>query len=184
LSQREEIEAFLRQVESFVEEMKRSLGLPLVFDQKTGAAMWFDQRELRLRFTISVERIRRFFDALSEGKILATRCKKSGTIYFPPQVDCPEAPDSEVEWVELPREGELLTFTVINVKPMSFSHYQDYVVGIGRLPNGVNVLAWVRGDPRRLRRGMKVRLEVVKRQPENYYTYEWVPVEESESHSR
>ena len=177
MSQREEMEAFLRKVESFVEEMKRSIGLPLVFDQKSGAAMWFDQRELRLRFVISVEKTKRFFEALAEGKILATRCKETGTIYFPPQIHCPEAPSSDIEWIELPREGVLLTFTVINVKPFTFSHYEDYVVGIGRLPNGVNVLAWVRGDPRRLRRGMKVRLEVTKRDPEGYYTYEWVPIE-------
>ena len=179
MSQRREMEEFLKQVESFVNEMKRSMGLPLVFDQKTGAAMWYDQRELRLRFTISIERIRKFFEGLTQGKILATRCKETGTIYFPPQVDCPDAPNSEVEWIELPREGTLLTFTVINVKPFSFSHYEDYVVGVGKLENGVNVLAWVRGDPRKLRRGMKDRLEVVKREPEGYITYEWVPLEES-----
>jgi len=33
-------------------------------------------------------------------------------------------------------------------------------------------------DPKKLRVGMKVRLEVVRRQPENYLTYELVPVVE------
>jgi len=80
VSQKKLMDEFMAQVESFVEEMKRSMGLPVLLDQKSGAALWYD---------------------------------------FPPQVDCPE-----------------------------------------------------------LRRGMKVRLEVVKREPEGYYTYEWVPVEE------
>jgi len=177
VSQKREIDEFMRQVVQFSEEMKKSMGLPLLFDQKTGSALWLDQRELTLRFTISIERIRRFFEALAEGKVLATRCKETGTIYFPPQLDCPEAPDSEVEWVEMPREGELLTWTVINTKPYTFSHYDDYIVGVARMSNGVNVLAWVRErDPSKLRVGMKVRLEVVKREPEGYYTYELVPV--------
>ncbi|MCE4604473.1 MAG: Zn-ribbon domain-containing OB-fold protein [Aeropyrum sp.] len=177
MSQKKLMDEFMAQVESFVEEMKRSMGLPVLLDQKSGAALWYDQRELRIRFTISIEKIRRFFEALAEGKLLATKCVKSGKIYFPPQVDCPDDPSSEIEWVELPREGTLLTYTVINTKPYTFSHYPDYVVGIGRLAEDLNVLAWVRGDPSKLRRGMKVRLEVVKREPEGYYTYEWVPVE-------
>lgn len=177
MSQKKVMDEFMAQVEAFVEEMKRSMGLPVLLDQKTGAAMWFDQRELRVRFTISIEKTRRFFEALTEGKLLATRCVETGRIYFPPQTDCPDAPHSKVEWVELPREGTLLTFTVITTKPYTFSHYPDYVVGIGKLSEGLNVLAWVRGDPRKLKRGMKVRLEVVKREPEGYYTYEWVPVE-------
>ena len=178
MSQKEQADAFMKQVEEFANMMKQSIGLPVLVDQKSGAALWFDQRELKLRFILSIERIKKFFDALSEGKILATRCKATGKIYFPPQVDCPEAPDSEVEWVELPRDGELVAYTIIYTKPYSFSHYSDYTVGIAKLSNGVQVLAWVReSDPRKLRIGMKVRLEVVKREPEGYLTYELVPVE-------
>lgn len=178
MSQREQIEAFLKQVEEFAELMKRSVGIPAVIDQKSGATLWYDQRELKLRYFISIERIKKFFEALSEGKVLATRCKATGRIMFPPQVDCPEAPGSEVEWIEMPSEGELLTWTVINVKPYSFSHYDDYVVGVARMANGVNVLAWVRcRDPSKLKPGMKVKLVVVRREPEGYLTYELEPIE-------
>jgi hypothetical protein len=173
------MEKFMKQVEEFVESVKKSTGLPVVPDQKTGAALWFDQRELNIRYTISVERVKKFFEGLAEGKVLATRCRSCGTLYFPPQVDCPKCRKSDVEWVELSKEGELLTYTVIYTKPTSFAHYPDYTVGIARLPEGVNVLAWVREtDPKKLRVGMKVRLEVVKREPEGYLTYELVPVEE------
>ncbi|MEB3779723.1 MAG: Zn-ribbon domain-containing OB-fold protein [Desulfurococcales archaeon] len=179
MSQKEQADAFMKQVEEFANMMKQSIGLPVLVDQKSGAALWYDQRELKLRFIMSIERIKKFFDALSEGKILATRCKATGKIYFPPQVDCPDAPDSEVEWIELPRDGELVAYTIIYTKPYSFSHYQDYTVGIARLSNGVQILAWVREtDPKKLRVGMKVKLEVVRREPEGYLTYELVPVEE------
>ncbi len=178
-TQREQADAFLAQVEQFANTMKESVGIPVVMDQKTGVRMWWDQREIRLKFLISIEKTFRFFEALSQGKLLATKCKKSGKILFPPQVDCPDDPEDEVEWVELPNEGELVTWTVIYVKPYSFGHYPDYTVGIARLKNGVQVLAWVREtDPKKLRAGMKVKIEIVRRQPENYLTYEIVPVEE------
>jgi len=179
MSQKKQMDEFMKQVEAFVEEVKKSTGLPLVPDQRTGAALWFDQRELSIRYTISVERIRRFFEGLTEGKVYATRCKHCGTAYFPPQADCPKCRRSDMEWIEIAGEGELLTYTIIYTKPSSFAHYPDYTVGIARFPQGVNVLAWVREtDPKKLRVGMKVRLEVVRRQPENYLTYELVPVEE------
>ena len=178
-TQKEQADMFFKQLDEFTKTMKVSTGAPIVFDQKTGVAMWYDQRELKIKFLISVEKIRKFFEGLAQGKLLATKCKKTGEIFFPPQVDCPNAPDSEVEWVELPKEGELLTFTVINTKPYSFGHYEDYIVGIAKLVNGVQILAWVREkDPSKLKVGMKVRLEVVRRQPENYLTYELVPVYE------
>ncbi|MET1102162.1 MAG: Zn-ribbon domain-containing OB-fold protein [Pyrodictiaceae archaeon] len=180
MSQREEIEKFIKQVEEFVESTKKSTGLPIIPDQKTGVALWYDQRELRAKYTISVERIRKFYEGLMEGKLLATRCKHCGRIYFPPQMDCPYCRKSDMEWIELSKEGELLTYTVIYTKPMSFAHYNDYTVGIARLKEGVNVTAWVREtDPRKLRVGMKVKIEIVKREPEGYLTYEIVPAEEA-----
>jgi len=176
-TQREQADMFFKQLEDFTRTMKESTGAPIAFDQKTGVAMWYDQRVLKLRFLISIERTRKFFEGLSEGKILATKCKRTNKIFFPPQVDCPDDPNDEVEWIELPKEGELVTYTVINTKPYSFGHYDDYIVGIARLTNGVQVLAWVREkDPKKLKVGMKVKLEVTRRQPENYITYEIVPV--------
>lgn len=178
-TQKELMEEAARQFAAFVESIKRSTGLPIVPDQKSGAALWFDQREISQRYLISVERIRRFYDGLLDGKVLATRCKTCGELYFPPQVDCPKCRKGDVEWVELSKEGELLTYTVIYVKPSSFAHYPDYVVGIAKLKDGVNITAWVRTkDPSKLKVGGKVRIEIVKREPEGYYTYELVPAEE------
>jgi len=167
----------MKQFFEFVESMKKSLGVPMFPDMKSGKALYFDQREITLRFIISVENIKEFFNGLAEGKLLGTKCKDCNQLYFPPQKDCPRCRSSNMEWVELSKEGELLTFTQINVKPYSFSHYDDYIVGIVRLPEGINVTAWIReNDPKKLKPGMKMRLEIVKREPENYYTYEWVPV--------
>lgn len=178
-TQKQLIEEATRQFLSLIESIKKSTGLPIFPDQKSGAALWFDQREITPRYTISVDKIRRFYDGLMDGKLMATKCKKCGQIFFPPQVDCPECMSSEVEWVELSGEGELLTYTIVYVKPTSFAHYPDYTVGIARLKEGVNVTAWVREtDPKKLKVGMKVRVEIVKREPEGYLTYELVPIEQ------
>jgi uncharacterized OB-fold protein len=146
--------------------------MPLIIDPKTSALSWLDQRELKVRYIISVERIRKFYDGLSEGKVYATKCPRCGEVYFPPQSHCSRCGSDEVQWIELSDEGELLTYTIINMKPPSFSHYPDYTVGIARMPEGVNVLAWIDGDPRKLRVGMKVKLRVKRRKPEGYLVYE------------
>ncbi len=61
-TQREQADMFFKQLEDFTRTMKESTGAPIVFDQKTGVAMWYDQRELKLRFLISIEKIRKFFE--------------------------------------------------------------------------------------------------------------------------
>ena len=85
---------------------------------------------------------------------------------------------SDVEWIPLSGEGELLTFTVAYVKPASFSHYRDYAIGIAQMKEGVRVLAWLDiDDPKKVKPYMKVKLEVVKREPEGFLTYKLVPIE-------
>ncbi len=66
----------------------------------------------------------------------------------------------------------MLTYTIITVKPVSFMHYQDYIVGIARLKEGINILAWVNEKPEDVTVGMKVKVNIVKREPEGYFTYE------------
>ncbi len=153
--------------------------LPITYDKKTQLPLWRDVRTLTLNYTISVGKIFPFFEKLAEGKILAIKCKHCGELYFPPQVDCPKCRKSEVDWIELSGEGELETYTLIKIKPQSFSHYDDYVIAIGRLKEGVRVLAWLRVDDiSKIHIGMKIKLVVSERLPESYLVYEFVPAEE------
>ncbi len=150
-------------------------GLPVYRNPKSGALLWVDVRELRLRFTLSVNKIEKFIEGLQRGRLMYTQCRRCGTKYFPPQVDCPRCKTSDVEWRETSTEGELLTWTVINVKPASFSHQGDYVVGIVKMPDGFNVTAWIDADPKTLKPGMKMRLVVDRRPGEGYITYWFKP---------
>jgi len=92
---------------------------------------------------IPIQKTEQFWKGLAEGKIYATRCKKCNTVYFPPQADCPVDMSSEMEWVELPREGVLEAFTKVYARPQGFDDLEPYVIGIATLSNGVRVMGWV-----------------------------------------
>lgn len=173
---KEQVDLMVKQWLEYVGNTVKNTGLPIVPDQKTSDPLYVDMREMQLKYIIPVAKIKKFFDGLAEGKILATKCKVGGELFFPPQQDCPKHFDTEFEWVELEGSGELLTYTVVSVKPASFMHYPDYTVGIAKLREGVNIMAWVRlGEGDTLKPGMKVRAKVARREPENLYVLELVP---------
>ncbi len=151
--------------------------LPISPD-KTGALIWKDVREFKLKYNIPLGKISKFFEGLKEGVIYATKCKNCGKIYFPPQADCPYCKTDDMEWIKLSGEGRLITFSIVNVKPTTFSHYKDYAIGICELKEGVRVFTWIRtNNPKKLKVGIKVKLKVVKRDPEGYLVYECFPEE-------
>ncbi len=51
-----------------------------------------------------------FFAGLSNGKLLGTRCRKCNYTYATPRLACVTC-GRETEWVELPQEGRVHTFT-------------------------------------------------------------------------
>lgn len=154
----------------------REKGLPLIEEAKTKLPLYVSVRELPLRFQFGTAKIQKFFEGLKAGKIYMTQCEKCGEKFFPPQADCPKCLESQMKWVDVGGEGELLTCTMIVIKPSTYSHYDNYVVGIAEMEEGVRVLAWLRiDDPGKIKPRMKVQLKTVKREPEGFLTYEFVP---------
>ena len=51
-----------------------------------------------------------FFEGLSKGKLLGSRCPKCGTAYATPRSHCMDC-GAETEWLELPLEGKVHTYT-------------------------------------------------------------------------
>jgi uncharacterized OB-fold protein len=124
---------------------------------------------------IPISKTLEFYEGLKEGKVYATKCMKCGKLYFPPVADCPECLCSEMEWVVLSGEAEIETFTHVVVRPTSFCAYKPYTVAIGKLAEGVKVLAWLTGFKLlQVRVGMKAKL-VAKTSQEGNPTYEFVP---------
>jgi len=133
-------------------------------------------REIKIVQDMPISKTLQFWEGLKQGKVLATRCTKCGKLYFPPVADCPECLSSEMDWVELSSEAEIETFTHVVIRPTSFQQYKPYTVAIGKLREGVRVLAWLTGFKlSEIKVGMKVRL-VAKTSPEGNPTYEFVPL--------
>jgi uncharacterized protein len=118
------------------------------------------KRSLTLTFNIPISKTSRFWEALGEGKFVTTKCHECGRVSFPPQADCPSCMSGDPDWVELGTDAELLTFTYVQITPTSFVGHDPYIVAIGKLKEGLNVLAWVEGaDPAKLKPGDKLRIE-------------------------
>jgi len=134
-------------------------------------------KEIKIVQEIPISKTLKFWEGLKQGKVYATKCKKCGKLYFPPAADCPECVSSEMEWIELSDEAEVETFTHVVIRPTSFQQNKPYTVAIGRLKEGVKVLAWLTGFKlSEIKVGMKVKL-VAKLTPEGNPTYEFVPFE-------
>jgi len=133
-------------------------------------------RTLQITYNLPISKTSKFWEGLKEGKVYATTCKKCGKLYFPPVADCGNCGSSEVEWIELEGEGEIVTFTQVFVKPASFSEEPSYIVAIARLKENVKALAWLTGIKREnVKTGMKVKL-VAKIFSEKRVAYEFIPI--------
>lgn len=134
-------------------------------------------REITIAPQIPISKTVKFWKGLEQGKVYATKCERCGKLYFPPSADCSECLSSKLEWIELSNEAEIETYTHVVVRPTTFQQYKPYTVVIGKLKEGVKVLAWVTGlKLSEIKIGMKVKL-TAKVTPEGNPTYEFVPFE-------
>jgi uncharacterized OB-fold protein len=87
-----------------------------------------------------------FVSYLEKGQVMATRCRKCGTNYFPPRLDCSKCLGSDVEWFEIKGNGRLVTYTIVNYGPTGFENDAPYTLAIadfdgvrvfGRLSKGI-----------------------------------------------
>jgi len=130
-------------------------------------------REIKIVQEIPTSKTLKFYVGLKEGKVYATKCKDCEKVYFPPMVDCPECLTTGLDWVELSSDAEIETFTRVVIRPTTFQQYKPYTVAIGRLKEGVKVLAWLTGFKlSEVKVGMKAKL-VAKATPEGNATYEF-----------
>jgi uncharacterized OB-fold protein len=132
-------------------------------------------RTLKITYNLPIARTSKFWKELKEGKVYGTKCKKCGKMHFPPVADCGDCGSSQIKWMKLDGRGEVVTFTQVFVKPASFSDHPPYIVAIGRLKDGVKVLAWLTDIEREsVKVGMKVKL-VTKVTSEGRGFYKFVP---------
>jgi uncharacterized protein len=76
-------------------------------------------------------RLSRFFARLRDGRLSTTRCRKDGTLSWPPRVVCPKCHTSDLEWVDLPAAGRLYAFSaVLGGAPLGMEADVPFAVGL------------------------------------------------------
>ena len=66
--------------------------------------------KLELDYSYALGGLKPYFDALSEGRALASKCPECGTISFPPRLICAND-QTETQWMELDGTGVIVEST-------------------------------------------------------------------------
>ena len=112
----------------------------------------------------------------------ASKCKKCGTLFFPPRLVCNKCKSREFENTNLSREGKVVTYTVIRVAPSQFVDQAPYPIAIVELKDGIKICTQLADcDLDKINIGMPVKLEFRKVSEEGEagiinYGYKAVPV--------
>jgi len=101
---------------------------------KFGYTSWLPETDMMVKF----------IEALKEGKLMGTKCKKCGEKYLPPRAHC-KCGSREVEWYEAPTQGKLFSYTIVTFPPDSMSKYAPYIVAVAELEDGSRLLAQITG---------------------------------------
>ena len=78
--------------------------------------------------------VSQFFQNLRQGKLTTTKCRKCGSLLWPPRIVCPNCFSNEFEWVDLGVEGELYAFTEVRIgAPLGFVQDVPFCVGLVKI---------------------------------------------------
>ena len=109
---------------------------------------------------------------LAEHKLMGARCQSCGSLFLPPRPMCTDCYGEDVEWVEIPGEGELVAFTTIHIAPTAmleagYGRDKPYCSGIVKLENGLSISAQILGvdssKPETIKVGTPVRADFIER---------------------
>ena len=89
--------------------------------------------------------IESFYNFIKERKLMGAKCNKCGELLVPPKPMCPECFSKDLSWKELPKNGKLLTYTIIHVSPKQFQALTPYAVGIVELEEGAQLPGTIKG---------------------------------------
>ena len=71
-----------------------------------------------------------FIDYLENGKLMGTRCKGCGLVFFPPRADCYQCLSSNMEWFEILGAGTLMSFSKLEYAPAGFEADAPYLIAL------------------------------------------------------
>jgi uncharacterized OB-fold protein len=71
-----------------------------------------------------------FIDYLESGKVMGTRCRDCGLVFFPPRADCQQCLAGNIEWFEVSGAGRLVTYSKLQFAPVGFQEDVPYCIAL------------------------------------------------------
>ncbi|MBX5327133.1 MAG: Zn-ribbon domain-containing OB-fold protein [Candidatus Bathyarchaeia archaeon] len=113
--------------------------------------------------------IENFYKFVKEGKIMGAQCNKCGHVTVPPRPVCPKCLSKHLTWKENPKQGKLLTYTIIHVCPEQFQPLAPYAVGVVELENGAHLPGMIKGIPHeKIKIGMRLTIDFEEAKSEGW----------------
>ncbi len=78
----------------------------------------------------SITKVNDFIDHLEQGKVMGTRCRDCGLVFFPPRSDCHQCLADNVEWFEVSGSGKLVTYSQLQFAPVGFEDDLPYCIAV------------------------------------------------------
>jgi len=78
-------------------------------------------------------------------RLEAAKCEACEKIHYPPRVVCSKCGGSTFENITLPREGKVVTFTIVRVPPAGFTEQTPLPIAIVEVMDGVRIMVQI-GD--------------------------------------
>ena len=104
-----------------------------------------------------------FYKFIREGRLMGALCNGCGKFSLPPKPICTKCLSKDLKWKELPKQGKLLTYTIIHISPKQFQSMTPYAVGIIQLGEGAQLPRMIRDiDLDNVKIGMNLTMEFEK----------------------
>jgi uncharacterized OB-fold protein len=92
---------------------------------------------------------------------MAGKCEQCGKIHLPPRPLCDKCLSQDFKWVEVSKEGKLLTYTTIYVAPQQFQDMAPYSVGIVQLEKELRIPGMINSiSEDQLKIGMTLKIDL------------------------
>lgn len=101
-----------------------------------------------------------FFDELSEGRLMASRCRHCDSVLLPPRPACYACGSRDLALEEQPRSGNIISYTEVRSPPKAFEQLAPYSLAIVELNSGARLTGRVNAPYDEIAIGDQVRLAV------------------------
>ena len=118
---------------SFAETVRFSVAVIKEFIDPVKTRAWRGEMPVTFLYTYGVAGERFFREIKERGCFTGSRCSACQVVYVPPRLYCPGCFEESSDFVELPNEGTLLSWTAVHVDAMGKRLSEPLLVGQVRL---------------------------------------------------